>query len=102
MDDVAKSDHAFETLRARSLRDWTDVIRDRFIALDIAPNGSSAFAGSVRSRQLARLLVSEVESTPQTFERTSRLASRSSVNVFQIGLVSRGAGQWSRTAGSAA
>lgn len=92
MGDAANSDQAIETLRARSLRDWTDVIRDRFVALNIAPSGSSELVGSVRSRQLAHLGVAEVESTPQTFERTSRLVSRSAVNVFQIGLVSRGAG----------
>jgi AraC-like DNA-binding protein len=93
MEDVAMPERAIETLRAGNLGDWTDLIRDRFVALDIAPGGSAEFTGSVRSRQLAHLLVSEVESAPQTFERTPRLVSRSPLNVLQIGLVSRGAGQ---------
>ncbi|WP_083441922.1 helix-turn-helix domain-containing protein [Nitriliruptor alkaliphilus] len=92
MDDAATSDQGIETLRAGNLRDWTSVIRDQFVALNVAPSNSSELVGAVRSRQLAHLGVAEVESTPQMFERTSRLVSRSAANVLQIGLVSRGAG----------
>ena len=77
---------------ARSLRAWTDVIHHRFVSLRIAQDDASELSGSVRSRQIGHLQASVVRSTPQTFSRTSRLATADDHNLLAVGVVERGTG----------
>src|SRR5206468_13026164 len=60
--------------RANSLRGWTDAIRQRFVALNIAPHGSLDLAGSIAVRHCGPLQAAAVSSAPQTFIRTPRQA----------------------------
>ena len=77
---------------ATSLREWADVIRQRFIPLQIAQRDASDLAGSVRSRQIGHLQASIVDSIPQTFTRTRRLISAAGHELLALGLVERGTG----------
>jgi AraC-like DNA-binding protein len=77
---------------ATSLRGWADVIRQRFIPLQIAQRDSSDLAGSVRSRQIGHLQASIVDSVPQTFTRTRRLISAGGHELLAVGVVERGTG----------
>ena len=77
---------------ATSLRGWADVIRQRFIPLQIAQRDASDLAGSVRSRQIGHLQASVVDSVPQIFTRTRRLISAGGHELFALGVVERGTG----------
>jgi AraC-like DNA-binding protein len=77
---------------ATSLRGWADVIRERFIPLQIAQRDASDLAGSVRSRQIGHLQASIVDSVPQTFTRTRRLISAGGHDLLALGVVERGTG----------
>lgn len=77
---------------AASLRGWADVIRQRFIPLQIAQRDASELAGSVRTRQVGHLQASIVDSVPQTFTRTRRLISAGGQELLALGLVERGTG----------
>lgn len=79
--------------QAGSLDEWTAVIRQRFVALQIEQHAPSDMAGVVRTRQVAHLQASAVCSTPQTFTRTKRLsAAGGEGEILAIGLVDRGTG----------
>jgi AraC-like DNA-binding protein len=79
--------------RATSLDEWTAVIRQRFVALQIAEHSPSDMAGVVRTRRVAHLQASAVSSTPQTFTRTKRLsAAAGEGEMLALGLVDRGTG----------
>jgi AraC-like DNA-binding protein len=81
---------------ATSLRGWADVIRQRFIPLQIAQRDASDLAGSVRSRQIGHLQASIVDSVPQTFTRTRRLISAGGHELLALGVVERGTGYLER------
>ncbi|OLL20627.1 MULTISPECIES: AraC-like ligand-binding domain-containing protein [unclassified Rhodococcus (in: high G+C Gram-positive bacteria)] len=82
-----------ETVSTDCLSTWVDVIRETFVALDIAPADSAGFRGSVLTRHLAHLRVAEVASASQAFDRTARLVSRQPLDLFQIGMVVSGEAQ---------
>ena len=70
---------------------WRDLIRENFVALDIAADRRAAFHGHVRSTELGHLSLASVDSGPQSCTRTSQLA-RADEDVFlQVGLLTRGA-----------
>lgn len=77
---------------AGSLRTWMDVIRHRFVSLQIAQRDAGDLAGSVRSRRIGHMQASVVRSTPQTFSRTKRLASTDDHNLLAVGVVESGTG----------
>ena len=78
--------------RARSVDEWVALIRQRFVALEIAQHAPSDLGGTVRTRRLAHLQASAVSSTPQTFTRTKRLAAAGEGELLALGLVDRGTG----------
>jgi AraC-like DNA-binding protein len=78
--------------RAGSLDEWTGVIRERFVALQIAQHTAAEMTGTVRTRHVGHLQASAVSSTPQTFTRTKRLAASDECDLLAIGLVDRGTG----------
>jgi AraC-like DNA-binding protein len=73
------------------LGDWCDLIRERFVALEIAAGDAERFAGTVRNTQVGHLDVATVDSTTQVCRRTVGLARRDSQAWFQVGLLTRGA-----------
>jgi len=77
---------------ATSMRGWADVIRERFIPLQIAQHDASDLAGSVRSRHIGHLQASIVSSVPQTFTRSPRLISAGGEELLAVGVVERGTG----------
>lgn len=77
---------------AGSLSGWTDLIRERFVALQITSHGSSDVRGSVRTRHVGHLQAARVSSTPQTFDRTTSLLARADSDLFAVGLVDGGTG----------
>ncbi|WP_336026839.1 helix-turn-helix domain-containing protein [Geodermatophilus sp. FMUSA9-8] len=80
-----------ETATADRLEAWRDLIRDHFVALDIAADRRDAFRGQVRSAGLGALDLATVVSGPQTFTRTARLARSDGEVYLQVGLLTRGA-----------
>ncbi|WP_329416158.1 helix-turn-helix domain-containing protein [Nocardia vinacea] len=82
-----------ETVTTDCLSTWIDAIRDNFVALNITPADPANFRGSLSTRQLAHLMVAEMAAMPQVFDRTARLASRQSLDLFQIGMVVSGEAQ---------
>jgi AraC-like DNA-binding protein len=78
--------------RANSLRGWTDAIRQRFVALNIAPHGSLDLAGSIAVRHCGPLQAAAVASAPQTFTRTPRQAGQGEHELLAVGMVESGVG----------
>ncbi len=78
--------------RGSSLDEWSDVIRQRFVALQIAQQSSTDMAGVIRTRHLGHLQASAVSSSPQIFTRTKRMAATGDCELFSLGLVDRGTG----------
>jgi AraC family transcriptional regulator, positive regulator of tynA and feaB len=73
------------------LPEWVDLIRERFVALDIRPADEPALRGRVSSHPVGPLTVASVRSVGQTFRRTARLIDRYGEDLLQVGLVRRGA-----------
>jgi AraC-like DNA-binding protein len=73
----------------RGLPGWRDLIRDRFVALDIRP-GDAALHGRVASHGVGPLEVATVRSVAQTFRRTPGLIARHGEDRVQVGLVRAG------------
>ncbi|KWX05758.1 hypothetical protein TH66_01670 [Carbonactinospora thermoautotrophica] len=65
-------------------------IQDKFVALEIAPQGDARFTGEVWSARFGHLLAAEMSAVPQSFPRTAKLVSRATEECFQVGLVARG------------
>ncbi|OYD69566.1 helix-turn-helix domain-containing protein [Rhodococcus sp. OK302] len=85
-----------QPVTAGSIDEWTDLIRSKFVALDIAPQTASdpqePLNGTVWNRQLGHLSAAEVSSSPQVFTRSKRLVAAEPAELFQIGLVTQGSG----------
>jgi AraC-like DNA-binding protein len=78
--------------RADSLRTWSDVIRHRFVTLQIAPH-KSLDRGSVHTRHVGPLQAAAVSSEPQTFIRTQRqTATAGDPDLLALGMVESGVG----------
>lgn len=75
---------------AYRLDSWRDLIRENFVALDIAADADDGFAGEVRSTMVGHLQISEVRSTTQACNRTGKLARRDDLAYLQVGLVTDG------------
>jgi AraC family transcriptional regulator, positive regulator of tynA and feaB len=69
---------------------WRDLIREHFVALDIATDRDPAFEGSVRSTLLGHLSVASVDSTRQECVRTPGLARHEGDSYLQFGLLAEG------------
>ncbi len=78
---------------ADSLRGWCDAIRHRFVALNIAPHGSSDVEGKIHVRHVGPLQAAAVASVPQTFTRTKHQSDHTDeAEVLAVGMVERGTG----------
>jgi AraC-like DNA-binding protein len=77
---------------ADSLSEWADVIRERFVPLQITPHASADLRGSVRSRHIGHLQASSVRSAPQTFSRTRSQAAAADTELFAVGQIESGTG----------
>ncbi len=80
------------TGRADRLDVWRDLIREHFVALDIAADHETGFAGTVQSTAVGHLKVATVDSRTQLFQRTRGLVRRDGDAYLQVGLVTRGEG----------
>jgi AraC-like DNA-binding protein len=78
--------------RATTLTGWSDIIRQRFVALDITPHDAEDLRGTVISHRVGHLQVSTVTSTPQRFVRTTSMAAAEGNDVLALGLVEQGTG----------
>jgi AraC-like DNA-binding protein len=79
------------TATTSRLAGWRDLVRERFVALEIAAPEPERFTGTVRNTRVGHLDVATVDSTSQVCRRTAGLASRDSEALFQVGLLTRGA-----------
>ncbi len=75
---------------ATDLPDWQDLIRERFVALDIHPGAEPALHGRVSMHSVGPLAVATVASVAQTFHRTSKLIDRHGEDCLQVGLMRAG------------
>ena len=73
------------------LGDWCDLVRERFVALEISTGDAEGFTGTVRNTRVGHLDVATVDSTTQVCRRTAGLVRRDSEAWFQVGRLSRGA-----------
>jgi AraC-like DNA-binding protein len=80
-----------EPATTERLDTWRDLIRENFVALDIAADHRAAFRGHVRSTDLGHLNLASVGSGPQTCTRTPQLARADEDVYLQVGLLIRGA-----------
>lgn len=80
--------------RFDSLRGWAELVRQRFVAFDIAPRTSSEPTGVVQTNHVGHLQISRVSSVPQTFTRTPRMASAPDGQVLAVGMVEHGTGSF--------
>jgi AraC-like DNA-binding protein len=76
--------------RTTSRGDWSDMLNEHFVALDVADVADSRFTGAVRSMSLAHLQVSTVRSTTQRIARTDSLIEKDRIEYVQIGMIRRG------------
>jgi AraC-like DNA-binding protein len=70
---------------------WRDLIRENFVALDIAADRRRPFRGQVRSTAFGLVDLATVASGPQSVTRTPRLAREDDDVCLQVGLLTRGA-----------
>jgi AraC-like DNA-binding protein len=78
--------------KAASLRTWAELIRERFVPLQIAPHDAADMRGTVKTRKFGYLQASTVRSAPQTFTRTKSLVAKESSPLLALGLVDKGVG----------
>jgi AraC-like DNA-binding protein len=79
--------------KADSFRTWCDAIRDRFVALRIAPHSAPDLGGSITWRRVGPLQAAAVVSAPQTFTRTKRQADTADETpLLAVGMVESGTG----------
>jgi AraC-like DNA-binding protein len=83
-------DHRDHEDSVRGLPRWKDLIRERFVALDIRPDDQLPIRGRVTEHFVGPLAVASVRSVGQTFRRTSRLIDRHGEDRFQVGLLRSG------------
>lgn len=76
---------------ATSLRGWADLVNERFVPLHVTASDADHLAGSVTTREVGHLQVSEVVSIPQRFHRPKSLLHEGA-DVVAIGRVTRGTG----------
>ena len=70
---------------------WREMLREHFVALDVAePGVDGPFASEVRSTLVGHLSVAEVSSAPQSCVRTDRLVREDTGTYLQVGLLARG------------
>ncbi|MDQ4115823.1 MAG: hypothetical protein M3235_02555, partial [Actinomycetota bacterium] len=70
---------------------WRDMLREHFVALDVAdPAVDGPFASEVRSTLVGHLSVAEVSSTPQSCVRSDRLVRENPETYLQVGMLARG------------
>lgn len=69
---------------------WRDLIREHFVALDIAADPDEPFAGVVTSTALGPLRVASVDSRDQRCVRTPGLARHDPDTYLQVGLIASG------------
>lgn len=70
---------------------WRDMLREHFVALDVAdPDVDGPFAGEVRSTLVGHLSVAEVSSAPQSCVRSDRLVRADRDTYLQVGMLARG------------
>jgi AraC family transcriptional regulator, positive regulator of tynA and feaB len=75
---------------AKHVEGWRDMLREHFVALDVAhPAADEPFVSEVRSTLLGHLSVAEVSSSPQSCVRTAAL-TRDGDAYLQVGLLARG------------
>lgn len=75
---------------ARHVDGWRDMLREHFVALDVAdPAADEPFSSEVRSTLLGHLSAAEVSSSRQSCVRTTKLA-RDGDAYLQVGLLAHG------------
>lgn len=72
------------------LDDWQDLIRSRFVALDIRLHDDGPFRGAVAEHRIGSLSVARVHSVPQAFTRTPGLIRGDDDQYVQIGFLRQG------------
>lgn len=78
--------------KAASLASWSELIRTRFVALQITPQGASDLRGAVHSRHVGHLQAARVRSAPQAFRRTRRQVAAAEADLFAVGVIENGTG----------
>lgn len=93
-DDPAEDPRGPHTIddRATSLRDWADLVCNRFVPLQVAPRDPDEMRGRITTRHVGHLQACVVISAAQSFIRTKKLVSKDTPEVFAVGLVDRGTG----------
>lgn len=88
--DVGDGGSRTATGAATHVDGWRDMLREHFVALDVAdPATDGPFVSQVRSTLLGNLSAAVVSSSPQSCVRTGRLA-RDGDAYLQVGLMARG------------
>src|SRR4051812_6046081 len=78
--------------KASSLANWSELIRARFVSLQITPQGSADLRGAVQSRHISHLQAARVQSAPQTFRRTRNQVAAAETELFAVGVIENGTG----------
>lgn len=69
---------------------WSSMLREHFVALDVAGSPAEGFTGDVTSWSLGHLMLSQVRSGSQAIERTPSLVRADHRAYLQVGLVRAG------------
>jgi AraC-like DNA-binding protein len=78
--------------RANSVTSWSELIRARFVDLQITPHTAPDLRGAVRSRHVGHLQAATVRSAPQTFRRTRPQIAAATADLFAVGVIEHGTG----------
>lgn len=77
--------------RCGTVEGWRDMLREHFVALDVADtNADAPLRSRVRSTLVGHLSAAEVSSAAQSCVRTERLARDDPDRYLQVGLLARG------------
>lgn len=71
---------------------WRDVVCDTFVELECDSTGSDDFFGSVSSRSIGNIQISELKSTAQIVSRTRSKIAKSDRDYFLLSLQTKGQG----------
>lgn len=82
------TDHERE--RVHDPRGWADLLRERFVSLDLRDRSSESFHGDVSSWSLGHLMLAQVSSLPQVLERSTPLVRADTRAYLQVGRMRAG------------
>ena len=92
MSAVPQLPHAVQTVTSRDFGEWTGLMSESFVPLQVTTDEGGGFKGRIRTRSLADASIIELTATPQTIERVPSLIAHSDKPYFIVSMQLAGTG----------